>query len=95
MTLAQLIKETGAYHNASSSGCVVVQIGLVPQSAQHLFFHLDDYAVSSQGSQQYFMVPRCPTTLAEATTGPNTLGHVADKPLSEVSNTNWRARVKE
>lgn len=90
MTLDQLLRETEAYSSTLPSGCVVVYVGLVPRHRRPDFFHLDDYVVSSQGSEQYFMVPRRPTTLSEATKGPNTLGEVADKPVSRVRDTNWR-----
>ncbi len=90
MTLDQILRETEASFNATSSGCVVVYVGLVPRHRRPDFFHLKDYVVSSVGSEQYFMVPRRPVTLAEATPGPNTLGEVADRPISEVRDTNWR-----
>lgn len=90
MTLDQILRETEASFDATTSGCVVVYVGLVPRHRRPDFFHLKDYVVSSQGSEQYFMVPRRPVTLAEASIGQNTLGEVVDKPVSQVRDTNWR-----
>ena len=78
MTLDQILRETEAHFDMSESGCVAVDVRLVPAHRRPDFFHLKDYVVSSQCSEQYFMVPR-----HTSTKGTSAIGDVADKTIGD------------